>query len=268
MEPTPLSPRLERLRVAVANTIPCDQQADRAALLGQPLTTLVINYLTWRARLIRIKQRSVTIWPEVRESPHYHTYAAAIAEIEKEFEEGLDINSRLSNQVRWKGFKAQTKPPANITSGEKMRWGWRGKDRARVLYDVHHLHMGSRSAGVAGRTGELLFVGVLPDRALFLTIGDHASFEDGTISHLMNSYAESTVLQEGVYLAGLGVTTGGTQICDTFKAIDIVEGLRQLDCQLIAQGATDDQEDFLLDYDDIVIIDETGAETHRFKGKL
>lgn len=137
-----------------------------------------------------------------------------------------------------------------------------------MLYDVHHLHMGPRSGGVAGRTGELLFIGVLPDRALFLTIGDHDSFDDGTISSLMNSYAENTVLQGGAYLAGPGVTLGGTQIGDTFKAIDIVKELEHLDGQLKAKGALDDQGDFLLDYDDIVIVDETGQETHRFKGKL
>ena len=268
MAPVPLSPRLERLRIAVANTIPCDKQADRDALLDQPITTLVINYLTWRARLIRVRQRSVTIWPEVIASPHYSVYAAAITEIATEFEDGLDINPRLSNQTRWKGFKAQTTPPTNLTSDERMRWGWRGKDRARVLYDVHHLHMGSRSLGVAGRTGELLFVGVLPERALFLTIGDHASFDDGTISRLMDSYAENTSLQEGFYIAGPGVTTAGTQISDTFKAIKIVNELEQLDLQLSANDVTDEQGDFALDYDDIVIKNETGAETHRFKGRL
>lgn len=268
MAPAPLSPRLERLRVAVANTIPCEKAADRVALLSQPLTTLVINYLTWRARLIRVRKRSVTIWPEVKASPHYATYAAEIAAIAKEFEDGLDLNPRLSNQVRWKGFKAQTTPPANLTSDERMRWGWRGKDRTRVLYDVHHLHMGARSAHFAERTGELLFVGVLPDRALFLTIGDHTSFDDGTISRLMNSFAENTILQSGAYLSGPGVTLGGTQIGDTLKAIDIVKDLEHLDRQLAAAGAADGQGDFLLDYDDIVILDETGAETHRFKGML
>jgi len=268
MAPPPLSPRLDRLRIAIANTIPCDKPADRTALLGQDLTTLVINYLTWKARLIRVRKRAVTIWPEVNASPHYPTYAAAITEIAKEFEDGDDTNPRLSNQVHWKGFKAQTTPPANLTSDERVRWGWRGKDRARVLYDVHHIHMGPRSGGVAGRTGELLFVGVLPDRAIFLTIGDHDSFDDGTISGLINSYAEDTILQEGAYLAGPGVTLGGTQIHDTFKAIAIVKELQNLDGQLTAKGVPDDQGDFLLDYDDIVIIDETGAETHRFKGKV
>ncbi|MGO8737734.1 hypothetical protein [Rhodoblastus sp.] len=232
------------------------------------MTTLVINYLTWRARLIRVRKRSVTIWPEVKAAPHYSTYAAAIAEIAKEFEDGDNMNPRLSNQVHWKGFKAQTTPPPNLTSDEKVRWGWRGKDRARVLYDVHHLHMGPRSGGVADRTGELLFVGVLPDRALFLTIDDHDSFDDGTISGLMNSYAENTTLEGSVYLAGPGVTLGGTQISDTFRAIDIVKELQHLDGQLAAKRVPDDHGDFLLDYDDIVIVDETGAETHRFKGKL
>ena len=43
---------------------------------------------------------------------------------------------------------------------------WRGEDRARVVYDVHHLHMGSRKAdGTVGRTGELLFVGIKGEKA-------------------------------------------------------------------------------------------------------
>ena len=143
------------------------------------------------------------------------------------------------------------------------------RPRPRAGHDVHHIHTGPRSGGVAGRTGELLFVGVLPDRAIFLTIGDHDSFDDGTISGLINSYAEDTILPRGrVPFAGPGVTLGGTQIHDTFKAIAIVKELQNLDGQLTAKGVPDDQGDFLLDYDDIVIIDETGAETHRFKGKV
>ena len=84
----------------------------------------------------------------------------------------------------------------------------------------------------------------------------------------MNTYAQNTTLQPGLYQAGPGVTLGGTQINDTFKAIKIVEELKNLDGQLKVKGVPESEGDLLLDYDDIVIVDKTGAETNRLKGRL
>ena len=42
-----LSPRLERLRVELANSIPCSA-ADRPALLAKRINDVIIDYLTWK----------------------------------------------------------------------------------------------------------------------------------------------------------------------------------------------------------------------------
>jgi hypothetical protein len=48
--------------------------------------------------------------------------------------------------------------------------------------------------GAIGRSPELIFVGVMQDTAVFLTIGDHNSFDDGTISKLMDNHLRATVV--------------------------------------------------------------------------
>ena len=175
-----LSPRLERLRVELAGSIPC-RTADRPALLAKRIMDVTIDYLTWKARMIRPQPRTVDMWPEVTNSPHYAALSGAIADITRELEAETDMNARLSSQVRTRGFAATPPADRNDTPDERKRKFWRGKYRARVVYDVHHLHMGPRRPdGTVGRTGELLFVGITGAGAYLLTIGDHQTFDDLT----------------------------------------------------------------------------------------
>jgi hypothetical protein len=92
-----------------------------------------------------------------------------------------------------------------------------------------------------------------------LTIGDHDSFDDGTVSHLMYDKLDAKLKQAGGGVAlppGLGVTLGGTQVKDTFASIDLIKQLRELDDELTQQGYADASQRVLrLDWDDIVVLD-------------
>ena len=229
--PETLSPRLQALKDELVRSIPIQKAADRTTLASKALTDVVIQYLTWRARLIRQRPRAVVVWPDVTNSPHYPAYKEAIERIKAGLEAGRNMNAYLSHQARRNAYAGDIpKKTAAITQEEWVKKAWKGKDRVRVTVDAHHLHMGTENPdGTVDRTDPLLFVGVGPDQAFFLTIGDHKSFDDGTVSKLMHDKLDADLahMGGGAALAGPGITLGGTQVNDTLKAIKLVKRLRR-----------------------------------------
>jgi hypothetical protein len=270
MAPT-MSPRITDLRDNLVGRMPIRRAADQAKLAGEYITTVLIQYLTWQARLIRPRPRSVVIWPEVLTSPHYAVHQADVERLKAEFETGIDVNAALSSQVRTNVYAGDLpKKTVAMTQEEWVKKAWKGKDRMRVLVDAHHLHLGPRNSdGTVGRTGPLLFAGITPDQAFFLTIGDHDSFDDGRITKMMHDKLEAEVMASGggVYMPpGGGVTLGGTKIEDTLRAINIVKTLERIDQKLDEQNAAGYA--IRIDWDDILIADPQGNEIQRIKGKL
>lgn len=272
MSNTPqMSTRIQDLRDNLVSRMPIQKAADEAKLSDEYITTVLIQYMTWQARLIRPRPRTVVVWPEVYSSAYYPAHQADIARLKRELEMGDDVNAALSNQVRSNVYAGDL--PQKTSTMSEQEWVkklWRGKDRIRVLVGAHHLHLGARQAdGTVARTGPLLFVGVTHDDVFFLTIGDHDSFDDGSVTKLMWDKFEAKIATDGggihLPLSG-GVTMGGTKVVDTFAAINIVKKLEHIDKQLDEQGAVDVKIRF--DWEDIVLIDGQGAEIQRIKGRL
>lgn len=266
-----MSPRIQDLRDDLVRKMPIQKAADRTTLAGKYITTVLIHYLTYKARMIRAKPRTVVIWPGVENSPHYAAHEADVARLKAEFKAGVDMNAALSSAVRRNVYAGELpQRTSDMTNDDWIKKAWRGKDRIRVLFDVHHLHLGARQPdGSVVRTGPLLFVGVAPDQVFFLALGDHDSFDDGTISSIVWDALEAQAKAEGggIYMPpGGGVTMGGTKTTDTFKAIKIVKVLEDLDRQIDEKGAIDTIIRF--DGDDIILKDGQGNETNRFKDQL
>ncbi|MGS4989937.1 hypothetical protein ACVDG9_18385 [Roseibium sp. RP-7] len=266
-----MSPRIQDLRDDLVNRMPIQKAQDQAKLANEHITTVLIHYLTWQARLIRPRPRSVIIWPQVFSSPHYLTHQADIERLKNEFEIGIDLNAALSNQVRRNVYAGDLPTnTANMSNEEWVNKAWKGKDRIRVLVNAHHLHLGARQPdGMVARTDPLLFAGIAPQHVFFLTIGDHSSFDDGSISKIMWDAldAQATVDSGGAYLSpGEGVTLGGTQVADTLAAITIVKKLEAIDRQLDQHGNADMSIRF--DWDDIVLQDSHGNEVERIAGRF
>ena len=185
------------------------------------------------------------------------------------------MNGRLSKLAHKRTYSGSPPQPASMPREQWLKAFWRDKDRTRVTLDAHHLHMGQRNPhGTVDRTGHLLFVGIMTDTAVFLTIGDHNSFDDGTISKLMtihlNAIAVGSTIAGGALLASPGITLGGTQIRDTFEVINLVKTLKTIDRELTeAEFLNPAQKEIRMDFDDIVVIDiATGAEERRISGHL
>lgn len=269
-----LSPRLEKLKSDLVSLVPTRSQAAATDLGSKGLTGVVIQYLTWRARLIRPRQRDVVIFPEVRQSAHYGAYQQEVEAIAKAFRDGTDMEPYLSNLVRSHAYAAELPPPQTpLSNDEWIARTWRGKDRVRVTVDAHHLHLGGmQQDGTVARSGPLLFAGITPDRAFLLTIGDHASFSDGTVSKIMHDRLEAQAAAQGggAFLGGPMITLGGTQVKDTMRAQELVRQIREID-RRIDEGFSGLPADasIELDWDDIVVSDPaTGQEIDRLPGNL
>ncbi|MDX0190449.1 hypothetical protein CN187_26755 [Sinorhizobium meliloti] len=269
--PLQMTPRIQNLRDDLVRRMPIQKATDRTKLAAEYITDVLIQYLTYKARMIRARPRTVVIWPDVLSSPHYANHHADVDRLKAEFEAGIDVNAALSSQVRRNVYAGDLpQRTSNMTNEEWVKKAWKGKDKVRVLYDAHHLHLGARQAdGSVARTGPLLFVGIAPDHAFFLTLGDHDSFDDGTISKIMWETLDAQAMADGggAYLPpGGGVTLGGTKVSDTMAAIRIVETLVAIDKMLDEQNATDVS--IHLDWDDIVLKDGAGTEIQRLQGRL
>lgn len=272
--PENLSPRLAGLKADLAARIPTRSQTAQTELAAKSLSEVIISYLSWQARLIRPRPRDVVIWPEVTASSHYLAYTAEIANIEAAFRAGDDMNPYLSTQVRTHAYAAELPPPtAALSNDEWVTRNWRGKDRMRVTVDAHHLHLGGKQAdGIVARSGPLLFAGITPDHAFFLTIGDHDSFDDGTVSGIMHDKLDAYLASHGggAMLGGPMITLGGTQVKDVRRAHSIMTTLRKLDDALDNHAEPDVNASVVrLEWDDIVATNETsGKEFARIKGHL
>jgi hypothetical protein len=103
----------------------------------------------------------------------------AIIELQRRIATGADLAPLLSDRIQRYGY---VRP--KIGRNQKCRGvEWRDKDYALNAYGVHHLHLGLHArSGRSTRTKELLYLSFARDSALFLMVGDHGSFDDGTLA--------------------------------------------------------------------------------------
>jgi hypothetical protein len=169
-------PRIARLHEELSRVIPCnpDRPDVRAELAAFSLSDLLIKYTNWANRFIPTRKREVVygenFWNDGRALAH----AAGVLRIANEVEAGDDLTPRISTRVHTHGYV----PARFDSSGRQKGPEWGDKDFALNAYDVHHLHL-SRNGG-HGR--DLLYVGFTRERAIFLFVGDHNSFDDGSVA--------------------------------------------------------------------------------------
>lgn len=161
------------IRDLVLRELP-SSSADFPALEAMATANLLIEYLTWRHRIVSPRRRAV------HRSTALHRYlrrAAArqrvqvVERVLGEISDGVDLTPRLSRQVR-EGYK----PP---------RTGRARYDQDRMLNDwgVHHLHLGDRgSPGTfSTRTGDVLYVAFTPTDAYAVGVFTHSDWVNDAV---------------------------------------------------------------------------------------
>ena len=142
--------------------------------------------------------------------------------VEREIRQGTDLKPRLSRKIYKEGY---FNCALNISKRGRPR-KWDAKDFALNAYGIHHLHIPPVSNQKLLTSSELLFISFDRYSAKMIYLGDHESFDDGT---LQSAYSNE-LAAVGAVVEGL---TSSRDICNVeavklarhgFAAINVVDG--------------------------------------------
>lgn len=194
---TSTSKNLTDIRNSIVEAIPCDPPSAKEDLRRMSFSDILFVYVGWMDRFIEPRKREPRVWDGFWSEQAVH-HARKIDDLAKLSSDGDDLTPYLSSKVHASGFAPNSKNRSGIVIG--------GKDRALNAYGVHHLHLvprdgrGKRTAG----SDELVFVKTRRDHILFVMLGNHKSFDDGS---LRQAVADLEVAS-GNYIRGIvGVTS-------------------------------------------------------------
>jgi hypothetical protein len=185
MTDEPQYPRLQRLHEMLAKRIPCDPENVRADLFNMTTPEFLPRYLNWADRFVPPRPRKVEIGEGFLRHRSPETHRKAICDLAEKIKAGQDLTPFLSDRVHRYGYVG-----LKTGKGKKPRGPeWDDKDYALNAYETHHLHLDTKGSE------ELLYVTFSRDRALFVMLGYHASFDDGTLAQAVAEMRVGTLFE-------------------------------------------------------------------------
>jgi hypothetical protein len=173
-------PRLVQFRRDLAQCIPCIPESARADLISMEVPELLRSFINWKDRFVPRRPRRVLTWPPFLEDPRTNLHREAVECLAAKVRAGEDLTPFLSDKIAKEGYvqRGRTKPR------KRAALEWFDKDYALNAYDTHHLHLSDciRPDGWSDRTRDLLFVSFTRDEAFLVMVGDHNSFDDGSLA--------------------------------------------------------------------------------------
>lgn len=165
-------PRPRRFLEHVAGMIPCEPEAARADLHRMSARALLDRYVNWADRYVMPRPRRVITWEGFVRHGSAQAHWEAVLQMAKRIEAGDDLTPFLSDQIGHFGYMSAKRKNAKRHGIE-----WR-KDKDYVLnaFDTHHLHLREKGSR------ELLYVVFYRNEAFLVMVGDHKSFDDGTLA--------------------------------------------------------------------------------------
>ncbi|KAB7610122.1 hypothetical protein F9L33_14595 [Amylibacter sp. SFDW26] len=172
---------LRKLVIGLIPSKPGDDQV-RKELLDMSINSLVTIYMNWVDRFIPPRKRRVMGWDGFEKRNNPKQFSSELNELIKIINEGGNLKPYLSEKI--------LKECYSPLDTKKKGINWMGKDMALNAYDVHHLHLVpiNKNGNRKGQSKELLFVGVSRDEVLFIMLGDHKSFDDGSLREAVSEY--------------------------------------------------------------------------------
>jgi hypothetical protein len=165
-------PRLRRFRESLAGLIPCDPEDVCVDLHKMAVRELLGRYLNWADRYVAPRPRHVVTWEGFLRHGSPQPHLEAVHDLAKKIEAGDDLKPFLSDRIDRFGYVRPKAHENNKPPG--LEWG--DKDYALNAFETHHLHLTSKG------TKELLYVSFSRDEAFLVMVGDHKSFDDGTLA--------------------------------------------------------------------------------------
>lgn len=189
------SKRVSDLRDWMIETVPClpATKETKDQLRQLSINRLMRVYINWIDRFVPPEKRQPMVWDGFWTRNNPREYADQINTIINKLRFGKDLTPHLSQRIHTHGFVPCTQKRKGIN--------WGDKDMVLNAYDLHHLHLtpATKNGKRKGGSVPLLYVGVSRAEVLLLMLGDHNSFDDGSIA---NAVAEHRA-QAGFVLNGV-----------------------------------------------------------------
>ena len=181
MEETKTIKKLKRALIQELPSFPNNKETKKT-LKSKHLTDLLIDYLSWKARLITPRKRKVIINDEVNINDNIVTsilHSENYKILKNKIESGDDLNPYLSLQAHSKGYSPEAKQDGK---------SWIDKDFVLNVMNLYHLHLipYEKNQQESTRTDELIFAKV--DKTTFEIIGifNHSVFESDENTNELN----------------------------------------------------------------------------------
>ena len=144
----------------------------RADLYKMEPQELLARYLNWADRFVASRPRHIVRLKGFLRHGSPQPHVLAVNDLIKKIEKGDDLTPFLSGRIHRFGY---VRPTAHRNKKRGLvEWG--DKDYALNAFETHHLHLSRKG------TKELLYVIFSRDRAFLVMVGDHKSFDDGTLA--------------------------------------------------------------------------------------
>ncbi|UIJ85274.1 hypothetical protein LZK77_16280 [Rhizobium leguminosarum] len=195
-QPELLPPRIADLRRQLLSDIPCvpGTSSVRGELGTMALPQLISTYLNWKDRSLAPRPRRTIIWAGLYRHTRGPIDWDRIFKIVELSNNGDSLDRYLSRLAKTNGYVPR--------SPERRGIEWGDKDLALNAYSVHHLHLApaNLSGKRSGDSNALLFVAASRDAMTLLMVGNHSSFDDGTLFDAVTAFrAESDFWVRGFY---------------------------------------------------------------------
>jgi len=159
-------PRLVAFRERVAVAVPRvpDDEATRAELFGMRIANVLGVYLNYFGRFIPARPRGV-MYASRFWTPQAFRHGAEVAVLEAKIRRGEDLSEHLAPSLgRYR-----------YTSDNRRRWE-PARDLALNAFGTYHLHLRPNGGDA------LMFAAFSRDEARMVMVGNHRSFDDGSLS--------------------------------------------------------------------------------------
>lgn len=181
-------PSVMALRQQLLEIIPRkpSNQATYEALQNYSMNRLIHVYINWTDRLIPPRKRKVMVWDGFWKRNDPVQYSSELNKIIELSYQGKNLNKYLSYKAHTDGFILKPIKKRGIF--------WGDKDMALNAHEIHHLHLKefNDSGKRPGESKDLLFVGVSKSEILLLMLGNHKSFDDGTLFEAITEHGTSS----------------------------------------------------------------------------
>jgi hypothetical protein len=166
-----MRPRLHAFHKKLAELIPCEPKSARADLHRMGARELLGRYVNWADRFVPPRPRRVVTWEGFLRHGSPRSHREAVYDLVKKIEAGDDLTPFLSDQIHRFGYALGKD---ENTKRHGIEWG--DKDYALNAFETHHLHLRTKGSR------ELLHVSFSRDDAFLVMLGNHKSFDDGTLA--------------------------------------------------------------------------------------